>query len=141
MLDWKDFTRESLARINDELCDCSSEEELELRAAAYGIDLDGDQVMKAIMYDIIIWDGMSPFEGEDGKLKRNPTRDEWDQMWECRTPRDAQYWVEELGVYDAETMLCYVNNKETDREHFMRNITARNNDVDPSELIAALDDA
>lgn len=141
MLDWKDFTRESLAQINDELCGCSSEEELELRAAAYGIDLDGDQLMKAIMYVIVLGDGMSPFEGEDGKLKRNPTRDEWDQMWECRTLEEAQPWVEELGIYDAETMLCYVNNKETDREHFMRNITARNNDVDLPDLLEGLDGA
>lgn len=45
---------------------------------------------------------MSPGDCEvydrEWALKSCPTRDEWDQMWECKTPEEAQPWVEKFDI-------------------------------------------
>lgn len=96
------MTREAFLEINIELCNCSSKEELELRAAAYGIDLDGDQVVKTFIYYSVLEWGMSPGDCEvydhEWALKSCPTRDEWDQMWECKITEEAQPWVEKFDI-------------------------------------------
>lgn len=74
---------------------------------------------------------MSPGDCEvydhEWALKSCPTRDEWDQMWECKTPEEAQPWVEKFDIYNAETMLRYArgSSMRTDREYFMGDINYR----------------
>lgn len=132
MTDQKTMTWEAFLQIDAELGSCSSEEELELRAAVYGIDLDGDQVVKTFIYNNVLKYGMAPEDCEvfdhEWMLKGCPTRDEWDQMWECKTLEEAQPWVEKFDIYNAKTMLENVRacgHMPTDRRYFMADINSR----------------